>query len=90
MVEEAQYDWQGWRVRHVTPRETVRSVSDGWQPLLVTDDGGTPPPHDTYGAGQVLVGCDDVSEGPQVALRDALGSVVGLMRPDGRLQGRTQ
>src|SRR5262249_19800075 len=90
LVGDFHYDWQGLRVRKATPTETVRYVYDGLQPLLVTDDAGTPQSRYTYGAaGQVLTH-EEVTQSPEYVLTDALSSVVALRQPDGRLQARYQ
>jgi RHS repeat-associated protein len=81
------YDWQGLRVRKQTLSETRHYVYDDQSVLLTTDDTGTIDSHYIYGPGHLLA-LDHVTQGPQYYLFDALGSVVGLIKPDGSLQSR--
>ena len=81
------YDWQGLRVRKQTPSETRRYVYDDQAVLLTTDDAGNIDSHYIYGPGRLLA-LDHVHQGPQYYLFDALGSVMGLSKPDGSLQSR--
>ncbi|MDH3599914.1 MAG: hypothetical protein OEU26_09795, partial [Candidatus Tectomicrobia bacterium] len=81
------YDWQGLRVRKQTPSETRRYVYDDQSVLLTTDDTGAIDSHYIYGPGRLLA-LDHETQGPQYYLFDALGSVVGLSKPDGSLQSR--
>ena len=81
------YDWQGLRAQARTPSETRRYVYDDQAVVLISDAAGVPKSHYIHGPTGLLA-LDDVRDGPQYYHVDALGSVVGLSKPDGSLQAR--
>ncbi|HEX5057246.1 MAG TPA: RHS repeat-associated core domain-containing protein, partial [Gammaproteobacteria bacterium] len=83
------YDYQGLRVRKQTAAETARYVYDDQSVLLQTDDAGNTLSKYDYGPDHLL-SLNNVTEGTQFYLFDALGSVTNLIKPGGAIQARYQ
>jgi RHS repeat-associated protein len=81
------YDWQGLRVRKITPQDIVRYLYDRQAPVLVMNETEAIQSRYTYGPSHLLA-VDDAGDAPQYALVDALGSVMALHHPDGSPQAR--